>query len=137
MYLKLKVNDSIEQSVSQNSEKFTFYYKTNNKGKISIYKNNELIDTIDVYNSRWKKYEYKTYNIVSNENEENQTQQNDLFKIKVIEGEILLKNSQKWTSNTSAETVNEVKTGIYDIVVFCDDKIIKNEIVIKEGLEEI
>lgn len=136
-HLKLKVNDSIEQSVSQNSEKFTFYYKTNNKGKISIYKNNELIDTIDVYNSRWKKYEYKTYNIVNNENEENQTQQNDSFKIKVLEGEILLKNSSKWTSNTSAETVNEVKTGIYDIVVFCDDKIIKNEIVIKEGLEEV
>lgn len=28
---------------------------------------------------------------------------------------------------------NEVKTGLYDIVVFCDDKVIKNEITIKEG----
>ena len=106
-----------------------------------VYNKNNILSIVLTINSGVLNggitHEYKTYNIVSNENEESQTQQNDSFKIKVLEGEILLKNSQKWASNTSTETVNEVKTGIYDIVVFCDDKVIKNEIVIKEGLEEV
>ena len=135
-YLSLKENNIIQKNISSDSNKFIFYYKSNKNGQISIYKNNELIETINVYNNYWKKYEYRIYNIISEE-EESQTQTDNLFKIKVDEGEILLKQSDEWVSTENIETVTEVKTGIYDIVVFCDNKIVKNEIIVKEGLEGV
>lgn len=132
-HLRLRENDSIQKNLSWDSN-FIFYYKSSKKGKIGIYKNNELIETIDIYNNHWKKYEYKIYHIL-NDNEENQ--EDNLFEIRVIDGEILLKESSEWVSVENIETIEEVKTGIYDIVVFCDDKVVKNEITIREGLEEV
>ena len=45
---------------------------------------------------------------------------------------MFFRNTEVWTYVQEPEYIEEYKTGFYDIVVFCDKKVIKEEITIKE-----
>ena len=137
-YLSLKQNAIITKNIDlEDSDIIEFSYRTDNSSdiKISILDkndNNLHEETISIDNNAWKKYKYRFFqkeddsNIIDNVTLKIQSTSND---------KLCIKNPQDWTYNTSDVTIKKsVKTGFYDIVVFCDEKAIKNEIIIREGL---
>ena len=104
----------------------SFYYKTNGFAVLDIYINNEKKESLNVNSNSWKKYEYRIFDTV------------EVSSISVVISEltdgskVFFRNTEDWTYNQEPEYIEEYKTGFYDIVVFCDKKVIKKEIIIKE-----
>ena len=47
---------------------------------------------------------------------------------------VFVKHPEKWNIDSSVRVIEQVETGLYDIVVFCDDESIKKTITVREGL---
>lgn len=123
-YLKIGEDSIIEKTVNTSTNKnVSFYCKTNNYAIIEVYINEEKVETIDLRSSLWKKYSYQA----------NDIDEEISLKIKILEApnDVFIKNPSEWDID-SPEIVEEVKTGYYDIIVFCEEKSIQNTILIKQ-----
>ena len=62
---------------------------------------------------------------------------NIVLTLKILDcsNNVYIKNPTLWTTDDSVEIVEKVETGLYDIIVFCDDESIKHTITVREGLE--
>lgn len=142
--LELQNNSTISQTIDiRKKEFFDFYYKTNNSAQIDIYVNNEKIDSIITNTSNWTKYSYTIKKCDRLQNEEECSQMshtwgdNIVLTLKILDcsNNVYIKNPTLWTTDDSVEIVEKVETGLYDIIVFCDDESIKHTITVREGLE--
>ena len=144
-YLKLIQGSEISKGLDiYNNETIEFYYKMNNKATIDIYVNEEKIDSVQNNTSSWTKYVYriKKCDRLENNQENNEECDNRArgwgnsvhLKIKIPEASnnVFIKNPSEWNIDASVEQINEIKTGLYDIIVFCDEKSIKNTITIRQ-----
>lgn len=142
-YLQTKKNSVISKQINiKDIETISFYYKMNNKATLDIYVGNKKIDSITDNTSSWSKYSYrikKCDRIQNTDDCENTSGWGDIvsLKINVVEAEnnVFFKNPNEWTYTSPSTIVEQVKTGFYDIIVFCDDKSIKNTILIKQTEE--
>ena len=137
-YLLLKEDDVISKTIplevsSDNTELkkciFEFFYKSEDKAEITIsWDNDQESLEISPKHNPWQrfKYEYTTQN----------NELNDMtFTITVDSGNLLIKDPNQWDSENEIETIEDVKTGIYEVAIFCDEKIIKEEITIRKESE--
>ena len=144
-YLQLMQGSEISKGLDiYNNETIEFYYKMNNKATIDIYVNEEKIDSIQNNTSSWTKYVYriKKCDRLENNQENNEECDNRArgwgnsvhLKIKIPEASnnVFIKNPSEWNIDASVEQINEIKTGLYDIIVFCDEKSIKNTITVRQ-----
>lgn len=144
-YLKLIQGSEISKGLDiYNNETIEFYYKMNNKATIDIYVNEEKIDSVQNNTSSWTKYVYriKKCDRLENNQENNEECDNRArgwgnsvhLKIKIPEASnnVFIKNPSEWNIDASVEQINEIKTGLYDIIVFCDEKSIKNTITVRQ-----
>lgn len=141
--LQLKQRSEISREIDISNIGFiNFYYKMNNKATIDVYVNDEKIDSFSDNMNSWQKYSYeikkcdRIENIDNPDCEENGRNWGDTVILKICvsetENNVFIKNPLLWQNKILCEVVNEVKTGLYDIVVFCDEKAIKKTITVKQ-----
>ena len=141
--LQLEQGSEISQEIDISNTGFiSFYYKMNNKATLDIYVNDEKIDSFSNNMNSWQKYNYeikkcdRIENIDDPDCEENGRGWGDTVTLKVCvleaNNNVFIKKPLLWQNKVSCEVVDEVKTGLYDIIVFCDEKAIKKTITVKQ-----
>ena len=123
----LTKDSSISKEINPSEEDIvSFYYKTNGFAVLDIYINDEKKESLNINSNSWKKYSYRIFDTA------------EVSDISVVISEltdgskVFFRNTEDWTYDQEPEYIEEYKTGFYDIVVFCDKKVIKKEITIKE-----
>ena len=148
--LKLIKNAVITQEVDISTrDTIEFMYKMDRMSVIDVYINNEKIDSVKKNTTIWNKYVYriKKCDRISNKEDESCKNADGTYRdtnrnwghtvtLKLVindtKGHVFIKNPEKWNTDNNSQTINEVKTGLYDVIVFCDDKSIKNTITVRQ-----
>lgn len=142
-YLQLKQGSQITQVIDLTKENsFGFDYKMDNDAQIEVYVNNVLFDSFESNTNSWTKYSYIVKKCDLLRNIDNCSNLNysweDSIVLKIIikncKGNVFIKNPHQWNIDESVSLVNKAETGLYDVIVFCDDVSIKKTITVREGL---
>ena len=142
--LSLNNNSVINKDIDLHStDVIEFYYKTNGFANFIVTLSNDefnYTETLTCNSNSWTKYQYKLQRTEEKSLGElledwdyNINLRIDVIEVKIDDnndGQLFIKNVEEWNID-SASVIQEVKTGLYDIIVFCDEKVIKNEIIIK------
>ena len=147
-YKRLKLTNNSEVSKIKNieeDESFQFYYRTNNKATIHLYAKGPetdgfiLLDEFTTHSNALTRYQYQLQKKYIDNEEETKDPAYYLgtdpeFKVVVDgipeDGYLFLKEDE-WPES-ELETILEPRTGLYDIIVFCNDESYKETITIKE-----
>lgn len=141
--LQLQQGSQITQVIDLTEENsFSFDYKMDNNAQIEVYVNNVLFDSFENNTNSWTKYSYviKKCDLLKNidncSNLNHSWGDNIILKIiiKNCKGNVFIKNPHQWNIDESISLVRKTETGLYDVIVFCDDVSIKKTITVREGL---
>lgn len=145
--LSLVENSEINKNIDlHETDIIEFYYKTNGSATFEVTLSNDYFnytETLTCNNNSWTKYQYRLQRTEEKTLDEILEQWNYNINISITvnevqindgdAGQLFIKDIAEWEIDNLSFATQEVKTGFYDIIVFCDDKVIKNEIVIREG----
>lgn len=154
-FLSLSPNAVISKTINvKENDLINVYYRTDNNSQMNVSISSPSfsqfhIDSLNIKdlkfdNNAWKKYGYRFFQSeiekqISTQLEEEITFTEDIQTITITvkntgNTKLYIKHPSQWTYHSGVTTKRGIKTGFYDLVVFCDEKSIKNEIVVREGL---